>query len=319
MILILTAPDDLHADRVERKLFGRRAPVFRFDPANFPATAEISVRFDAAGVSARLRTEDGELSLRSVRTIWYRRPGRPQAALRIREADTRRAVAEEAQVVLDDLWGALDCRWVPGPRPALAHRKIAHLKLAAELGFELPTTLVTNRPDDLLELYRETRGHLVSKRAGYSFLSTSDSPFCRYTEVVSPRDVGYAGALTLCPITLQAYVPKAVELRVTVVGTRAFAAEIASQSSNHSRHDWRRYDYSSVRYRRHALPADLERRCIELVRRLDLRFGAIDLVLTPDGDYTFLEINPNGQYLWIEHATGLPISEAVCDLLLETT
>ena len=53
-----------------------------------------------------------------------------------------------------------------------------------------------------------------------------------------------------------------------------------------------------------------------LVRRLGLAYGAIDLVLTPDGRYVFLEINPNGQYLWIEQLTGLPISEAIAEWLM---
>jgi glutathione synthase/RimK-type ligase-like ATP-grasp enzyme len=52
------------------------------------------------------------------------------------------------------------------------------------------------------------------------------------------------------------------------------------------------------------------------VERLGLCYGAIDMVLTPDGRYVFLEINPNGQYLWIEEAAGLPISDAICDLLM---
>jgi glutathione synthase/RimK-type ligase-like ATP-grasp enzyme len=113
----------------------------------------------------------------------------------------------------------------------------------------------------------------------------------------------------------QAYVPKLVELRITVVGRRIFAAEIHSQRTNHTRCDWRRYDQGQTPHRPHELPRDLEQRCTALVERLCLRYGAIDMVLTPDGRYVFLEINPNGQYLWIEHETGLPISEAICDLL----
>ena len=55
---------------------------------------------------------------------------------------------------------------------------------------------------------------------------------------------------------------------------------------------------------------------MQLVEKLGLCYGAIDMVLTPDGRYVFLEINPNGQYLWIELATGLPISDAICSLLM---
>jgi glutathione synthase/RimK-type ligase-like ATP-grasp enzyme len=116
----------------------------------------------------------------------------------------------------------------------------------------------------------------------------------------------------------QAYVPKRLEVRVTVVGSAIFPAEIHSQQTHRTRHDWRRYDHGETPYLPHALPGHVAERCLRLVAELGLCYGAIDLVLTPDGRYVFLEINPNGQYLWIEHATGMPISGAVCDLLLGT-
>src|SRR5262249_46875973 len=133
---------------------------------------------------------------------------------------------------------------------------------------------------------------------------------------VPKRDLGYAQDVRLCPVIFQAYVPKRVELRVTVVGGRVFAAEIHSQASRRTRHDWRHYDPYQTPHHAHDLPADVEGRCLALTERLGLRYGAIDLVLTPDGRYVFLEINPNGQFLWIEEATGLPISDAVCNVLM---
>ncbi|HEY5865570.1 MAG TPA: hypothetical protein VI542_08485, partial [Candidatus Tectomicrobia bacterium] len=140
--------------------------------------------------------------------------------------------------------------------------------------------------------------------------------FVRYTELVTKRDIGYAHAIRYCPMIFQAYVPKQIELRITVVGRQAFAVAIHSQATNHTRFDWRRYDQDHTPHSPHELPSDIEQRCIELVRRLGLCYGAIDMVLTPSGQYVFLEINPNGQYLWLEQATGLPISEAICDLLM---
>lgn len=49
--------------------------------------------------------------------------------------------------------------------------------------------------------------------------------------------------------------------------------------------------------------------------RMHLNFGCFDLIVTPDGEYVFLECNPNGQWLWVELATGLPIAEAIADFL----
>jgi glutathione synthase/RimK-type ligase-like ATP-grasp enzyme len=128
--------------------------------------------------------------------------------------------------------------------------------------------------------------------------------------------VAYAEAIRFGPVIVQEYVAKRVELRVTVVGRAVFAAEIHSQESNHARFDWRRYDLGSTRHEVHRLPAVVADRCVEIVGRLGLRYGAIDLILTPDGRYVFLEVNPTGQWLWIEKATGLPIGDALCDLLL---
>ena len=139
----------------------------------------------------------------------------------------------------------------------------------------------------------------------------------RYTEPVRPRDLLHVEDLRLCPLLVQPYVPKRLELRVTVVGHQVFAAAIDSQATNHTRLDWRRYDDAGTPIAPFALPGEVANRCRALVHELGLRYGAIDLVLTPDDRFVFLEINPNGQYLWIELATDLPISDAIADHLLE--
>jgi glutathione synthase/RimK-type ligase-like ATP-grasp enzyme len=212
----------------------------------------------------------------------------------------------------------MECRWVPA-YPRVIHRaqlKAAQLRIAGALGFELPPTLFTNSPEEFLEFYRQHNGNIVSKLAGFSFFDTVGDTFTRYTEVVSQRDVSYARSVQYCPVIFQAYVPKRVELRITVVGRQVFAAEIHSQATNHTRHDWRRYDLYQTPHAVHELPHEVAEMCVRLVEQLGLCYGAIDMVLTPDGRYVFLEINPNGQYLWIEGLTGLPISDAICDLLI---
>jgi glutathione synthase/RimK-type ligase-like ATP-grasp enzyme len=65
----------------------------------------------------------------------------------------------------------------------------------------------------------------------------------------------------------------------------------------------------------HNLPDEISKKVINLVHRLGLNFGAIDIILTPDQRYVFLEVNPNGQWGWVEDLTGLPISDAIIDLL----
>ena len=317
MILILSVANDLHATQVATQLRARGAKVVLFNPARFPAEAEIALSFTLAGECRQvLRVDGDEIDLQAVRAIWYRRPEKPIAPEAVRDRTARTFVEQECNMFVQDLWSSLDCAWLPSAPHTVRHaeQKASQLKVAGELGFELPPTLITNSPDELLAFYREHNGRVISKQASKAFFHTVGQTLIRYTELVTTRDIAHAGSVAHCPMIFQAYVPKRVELRVTVVGREVFAAEIHSQTTNHTRHDWRRYDHGQTPHLPHELPAALEARCVALVEKLGLRYGAIDLVLTPDGRYVFLEINPNGQYLWIEHEAGLPISDAICEL-----
>jgi glutathione synthase/RimK-type ligase-like ATP-grasp enzyme len=318
MILILTEPGDLHADRVTQKLHDRSAPFVRFNPAEFPRHARLSVHFPGKGNNRYvLQAHNESVELSTLKAIWYRRPRAPVVHDCLTDTATRTAIQQECESFLYDIWSSIGGMWVPGPPFVLRRwRKVAQLDLAQELGFEIPPTLITSSPDELVAFYQQHNGNIVSKRVGFSFLSSEASPFFRYTDVVTKRDIGYAQAIRFSPMIFQAYVPKELELRITVVGSEVFAAEIHSQETNHTRYDWRRYDPYHTPYLPHELPLSIAQRCVQLVRRMGLTFGAIDMILTPEGRYVFIEINANGQYLWIEYATGLPISDAVCDLLI---
>ncbi|HLL21045.1 MAG TPA: hypothetical protein VK427_02890, partial [Kofleriaceae bacterium] len=297
----------------------RNAPLLMFNPARFPHDAALSLAFSPSGHYTPVLRIDGEsIDLTNVSAIWYRRPQKPVAHAELPVRAVRGYVELECDMVVRDMWASLDCDWLPAPPWVVQYteHKTFQLKVAGELGFELPPTLTTNHPSDLIEFYRQHDGRIISKQAAKALQLALGDSLIRYTELVTTRDIAHARAISYCPMTFQSYVPKRVELRITVVGRRVFAAEIHSQATNHTRIDWRRYDQGRTPHCRHDLPSDIEYRCVRLVERLGLRYGAIDMVLTPDGRYVFIEINPNGQYLWIEDETGLPISDAICDLLL---
>jgi hypothetical protein len=321
MILILTQPFDPHADNMSQILQARGAEFVRFNPAEFPSQAGLSVGYGANGkMQSFLRLGEKVIDLTQLQSVWSRRPRPPVPHEQIQDAKMREFIALDCQTFVQDLWNALPCRWLPGHPAAIqrAQMKASQLRVAAELGLELPPTLVTNSSEEFLDFYNQHNGNVVSKLAGPAFDRTvgEAAGLQRFTEVISKRDIGYAASLQYCPMILQAYVPKRFELRITVVGKEVFAAEIHSQQTHHTRYDWRRYDLSNTPHFPHDLPPELQERCVRLVERLELCYGAIDMILTPDGRYVFVEINPSGQYLWIEEETGLPISAAICDLLM---
>lgn len=318
MLLILSEKADEHVPFVLPTLAEGNEEVLWFDPARYPSEARASIAFRSGRPRhSVLRLDGQEHDLASVEGVWYRRPQDPLPGDDVTETTHRRLVELTAERFLDGLWALTGCRWLPAP-PAVeraADNKLVQLQAAAEVGFLIPDTLVTNDPDDFLAFYGET-DQLVSK----SLVNTNvdrrgEAHLVLYTHPVRRRDVPSYRTVRHAPVVFQEYVPKRVELRVTVVGASVFAAEIESQRSRTTRHDWRRYDDPRVRYGVHFLPPEVERQCVEVVAALGLNFGAIDLILRPDGRYVFLEVNTNGQWGAIEMRTGLPIADAIAGFL----
>jgi hypothetical protein len=322
MILILSRQDDEHVPFVTRKLDERQTDYVWFNPARFPADAEITIEFEpASGASRRLLKYDGRvLDLDTVSAVWYRRPQAPAAAQTVTDTQLRDWISRESQHVVSGLWDILDCTWLPGtPRDVLrAENKIYQLVTAARLGFAIPRTAIGNDPAAMTDIYRKSGGNMVTKAAVKEASCGGERYLIGYAHVVQQRELVNRESIRLAPAIMQEYVAKDVELRINVIGTRVLAAEIHSQATASTKFDWRRYDLDRTPHLPHALPSDIESRCIELVRTLRLNFGAIDMIRTPEGKYVFLEINPNGQWGWIELLTGLPIADAIADLLLHT-
>jgi hypothetical protein len=321
MILVLSSHSDIHANRVEAALRARGVSFVRFDRAEYPSEAAISTRIDGTR-ARRIRRARGDIDLDRISTIWHRRPGWPTPFQGLAQDWMTACIQEDAAPLFSDLWDSFDCPQVPASRPVYkrAEGKLTNLTLARELGFAIPPTLVSNDPREVRDFVRAHDGHVISKVTGQTLNNKFLAPdHVRLTDAMTHRDMGYIDSVRHMAMIFQAYVPKQVELRVTVVGDQVFAAEIHSQKTRHTRHDWRRYDLGNTPMFAHRLPDSEVRRCLALTRRLGLCYGTIDYVVTPDGRYVFLEINCNGQFLWVEVVTGLPITRAVADLLITSS
>jgi hypothetical protein len=319
-ILVIGIAGDGVADEGVRRLRERGADAIRFDPFDLGRGTRLAIRWDTRGrVASRLTIADRVIDLADLGAVWHRRH-RVAASSEITDPAQRAFVDTETERVLTFLWRDLRAPFVPAPLPVIhdGQDKLRQLRLAGALGFDVPATLVTDEPSEALAFWRAQRGRCITKPVSTLSMRLSglSRTFARFTEPITLRDIAALQSVRLGPTLLQAYVDKRVELRVTVVGERVFAAEIHSQAAAHTRHDWRKYDRGSAPYHVTVLPSEIAARCVAMTRALGLRFGAIDLVLAPDGRYVFLEINPAGEYQWIEAITGMPITDAICDLLI---
>jgi hypothetical protein len=270
--------------------------------------------------------ENGQLvDCDNIKAVWYRKPDLPRLPSNL-EKSTKEYAYNECRQGLSGFYNSLsDCFWIsPIQNIMRAGNKPFQLSTAAKLDFSIPDTIVTNDPERAYQFYKNHNSSVVYKTLSDGLFSSREGPWENarvngyiYTTPLSPQGKEDFKDVTNCPCLFQEYVPKKFELRITIVGNKVFAAEIYSQDNPASRHDWRQGDINKVQHKIHELPTEISQKCLLLVETLGLKFGAVDMIYTPDNRYVFLEINPNGQYGWVENATGLNISETIAQTLVD--
>ncbi len=329
MILIISDPVDGHVRLVAQRLREKGARVELFDVAEVPGQAALSARVaDGEPLSIRARRADGDLDLDGVETVWIRRIGhgvKADPGLSEEDADFARS---ETTSFLYSLADVLRDRFCVNPiREALAtdrgNGKVSQLEVARRHDLSIPRTLVSNDPDAVRSFVRSCRGGAIYK----PFLSASrveetlgggERWLMTFTTKITEQHLAKLDEVSLAPCIFQELVSKRLELRVTVIGAKVFATEIHSQGDARSAVDFRaHYALGETPYAVHALPAKVRDRLLAVHHELGLVFGAYDLILTPDGRYVFLEVNQQGQFLWLEEQTGQPLLENFCEMLIQ--
>ena len=317
MILIVTNKGDLTADFGVMEMQRRGIAYTRFNTEDFPQRITITTRFGDSGLDGCLATPKGVVSFDEIESVWFRRPVAPVPSPEMEDPTARDFCHTESLAFLEGLWRTLDCFWVSRPDSVrAAESKLLQLSVASEVGLSIPRTLVTCDANEA-RLFREHCSKTVYKPLRQSRIQHPDRTSLIFTSLVTSDHTKQFEMVQYAPCLFQEHIPKAMDIRVTVFGTDIFATEIHSQVHPDSVVDWRRGGSAALPYHPHALPQEMERMCIQLVERLDLAFGAIDMILTAQGEYVFLEINPNGQWAWIEQRTGVPMSRSLVDLLME--
>jgi glutathione synthase/RimK-type ligase-like ATP-grasp enzyme len=313
VILVLTRPSgDPHFVAVTRELKRRAARHFVFDPAELGARASLSIDAERR----LLRSGAETLDLATVRAVWVRRPG-PVPAGRNLVPTEDEWVRREWEHATRGLWDLVDAVWLSPPEAIRrASRKVVQLDRASRLGLRVPPWMVTNEPARARAFIAEQAGAVVVKALAQPALLYPDRAVMLYTHPLGSEDIAQLESVRWGPVFLQRFVRKQADIRVTVVGERVFTVAIEPDGSEAARVDFRSVEIFDLPHRVMSLPAAVEGACVALVRGLGLRYGAIDLLLDAEGGYHFLEINPNGQWLWLEMITRLPIASAIADLLV---
>ncbi|MFF0227872.1 ATP-grasp ribosomal peptide maturase [Streptomyces sp. NPDC004629] len=311
-VLVVTKELDPAADLVVDELTIRRVPVMRFDMGDFPRSMALSVEHVAAPWSGVLADEYRSVRLEEVRAVYYRRPRLPAVCEQLAEPHHTWA-NEQALAGLLGMLYALPVTWVNRPEvDGMASHKPGQLPVAAAHGLHTPRSLITTDPEAARKFCHAVGGRVVCKPLMGGPLEHPDGRRTGVpTHLVDPDTIDDSVSLTAH--LFQEWIAKSHEVRLTVVGTEMFAAEIHA-GSDAARVDWRS-DYDALTYDVGKVPNDVRAGVLGWLEHFRLDFGAFDFAVTPAGVWVMFECNPSGEWSWIQNRTGLPIAAHIAGLL----
>jgi glutathione synthase/RimK-type ligase-like ATP-grasp enzyme len=311
--LLLTDTFEPTADLLVAEMRRRGVPCVRWNLDRFPVGSSLTYRISNQGFRTEIESDGRRIDLDRVGSIWCRGVQALGFPSDLAAADRRFAEAESERV-LTALYTVADVLWINHPHCHIrANSKPAQLAVARALGFDIPATVVTNDPDEVRAFIAQSRGEMIYKALTQS-LDTEPGKSL-FTSLMTKQALSEIDLIRITPGVFQELVSKAYELRVTVVGPHVFAVRIDSQSRVASKIDWRRLPFEADAAV--DLSSETESKIHAFMKTFGLVYGAFDFIVTPDGRHVFLEVNPAGQYMWIESKLGLPITAALADALSE--
>ncbi len=320
-ILIITRQEDRHADIITDKLQERKVSVFRINTdKDNPQNVTISINGEE-GVCALFNDLEIDrcIDLQIIHSVWFRKPTSPR---NVHDVNTPRQISKYIDNETKEWMKSLCCVlenafWVNNPlNLQKANRKISQLIMARSLGMRIPDTLISDDPKQIKKFFSKHSGSIVAKTFRTQFVTSEDgTSYLPRTQIISEKDLNNESFYSY-PCIIQEKINCLFEVRAVVIGEKIFAFRIDSKNLKEFS-DVRSLSIEELSHVAYNLSSETENKILGLVKSYGLHFSALDLLVTNDGKEVFLELNPNGQWLWLEIVTGINMSDSFCDLLLK--
>lgn len=201
-------------------------------------------------------------------------------------------------------------KWINHPvNTYCAENKLFQLQCAQNVGLLTPKTYVGNvLPQNIIP----TKKYVIKSLDTALFYDDSQEYFT-YTSVVSGKEL-IDSNIKIAPVILQDFLEDKQDIRVTVIGNMLFPVSITKNGEN-LYGDWRKNSKDTLKYKPEILPSDISNRIIELMDKIGLFFGGIDLAFS-NGKYYFIEVNPTGEWGWLSPYSTIPLEKAIVNELV---
>lgn len=308
MLLILTSNQDFTADYLIVELLKLGLPYFRLNCEDL-SKANYSFALNDDGILREITIGPRTLDLSKVQAIWYRRAIHPGTQPNLSHGESVFVAGEFRHLVMGLVWNP-NVLWVnPIDRVSVAEHKLYQLQVARRQGLRVPRTIISQDVTKLRRFVTENESGTICKPIFHGLLIDDTSQYSVYTRRVDPEDLD-AESVKICPVLLQEEIPRTADIRATFIGSKLFVADITGEASLV---DWRDPEVL-VKFSASHLTPKVEGMCRAMLHELGLVYGAFDFIRTPDDELVFLEINPTGEWAWLEDQLGFPMREAFIDL-----
>ena len=306
MIIIFCAPSDVHGLVVGSFLARElRKDVLLLNTADYPTKWNVDLCAGSHNEFA-IKSNGRRVASAEIEGVWRRRCKPHEIHSAVTDRAARQFCFTEARSFLTGLMNACDNIINRADADARANDKTLQLRIASDVGLRIPDTLVSSDPTEIRAFYTRHLGNVI-----YKVLTNTEFQFSE-TRILHPSNLDFIESAVFAPTIYQEKIIARQHLRITMVDKQLFAASITARNQ-YATIDWR-LDPDPI-ISPIDLPEDVNERLWRLMDVLGLRYGAVDMILTPAGEYVFLEVNPGGQYLFVEIATGQPISLALAGAL----
>jgi len=307
-IAILTRQGDFHALILQAALRARGAACVVVETDRLAGRGLLSWSPTDGLMHATIRDMNDEgVDIASLDLVWWRRlTGEPELPESVQDAAARDLIARDCRATLAGVFlTAFTGQWVSHPEATrLAENKVLQLDAARRVGLKLPRTLISQDPERIRQFCRDLDHHVIVKTVA----GTPKTPLL--AGKIEPAMLTSDASLACSPAIYQELVPGDRHLRICCFGDRCHTALITAR-----RLDWR-YPLDGT-VEPYDLDGDTQRKLVALLHAMDLRMGIFDMKLEADGEPVWFEINPQGQFLFLEGLCGMPLTDACADFLMD--
>ncbi|KTC64810.1 Glutathione synthase/Ribosomal protein S6 modification enzyme (glutaminyl transferase) (plasmid) [Legionella adelaidensis] len=302
--LIATEPDDTHAILAKLALEEKGHKVRFLYLADHP-TRQINSVFIHNGTYEWFNSDKlSHYHENHYDVVWWRRVRRPYIPKNLSHPEDYKFITRENYLFYEGITYNLapNAWWINNKEAATrANSKLLQLKTADSVGLKIPVSLFSNNPQEIRQFITAHINHgVIYKPLCSNFWFEPDQIKISYTTKVDLLDLPDDQALQLTPGIYQRQLQKKYELRITCFGDYIIAAKLDSQAHKEGQIDWRAISNGDMRVELYLLPKELEEKINFFMKKMGLETGSLDFIVTPENEYVFLEVNEQGQFLWIE-------------------